>query len=265
MRMPRVHFSTLKQIAISPLHYVHACNQETADTYSLRLGRLVHALILMPDTPPDVAVFDGSVRRGKEWEQFKAENAGREIVRRDELAKAEAMRKAVYANAQARKILEVGQGEVTALWEAHGVELRGRIDWLSPVHGIGELKTTRTISRRAFMREVAVRHYHAQLAMYADGYEQAAGVETQREAWIIAVENEPPHDVAVYRVGEESLDEGRRVVDGWVRQVAECTASGNWHGVGGTEAIDLVMPDWALGAGVEDPDLSSLGDLGEEP
>lgn len=304
LTMQGAHFSTLRHMATSPLHYRRACDRERADTPALRLGRLTHALILTPELPTDVAVFDGKVRRGKTWESFAAEAAlaGKLIVRADELQAAERMRDAVYANKAARALLAHGIGEVTVTWEerfpvprderadccfhgdhaacdgvngcgcvchgqpdeCRGVPCRARLDWLGSA-GIVEVKTTRWFSPRSWVREVASRSYHAQLAHYSGGIEHhrdLGGYEYHGAqyvpVWWIVVENVYPHDVAVYRVSREDVEVGERLRRGWLQRVAECTVSGRWPGVGGDEPIDFKLPDYAQTEGLEDVDVSGI-------
>ena len=91
--MKPVRFSNLRLMAKSPAHYRAALDGEREDTLAMRLGRLVHALVL----GGDYLVWDGT-RRGKEWDRFAEENAGREIVTASELAQAEPVAAAVSAS-----------------------------------------------------------------------------------------------------------------------------------------------------------------------
>ncbi len=251
-----VHFSTLKTIDVSALHYLRARDAERKDTSALRVGRALHSLLLDAD-PPGVAIYEGKVRNGKAWEAFEAEHDGEIILRRGEIETVAAMRDAVMAHPIARELLAEGQGEVTIEWSMLGHRCRGRIDWLRPNGAIVEVKTTRKISRRAFAAEFGARFYHAQLAFYEGGLEAATGRAAADLPHVIAIENEPPYDVAVYRVGYDTLEAGQRKIDEWMRALDVCARSGVWPGVG-AEILDLRLPDWALSEDV-DLDLSGIG------
>ncbi len=253
-----LHVSTLKELDVSPLHYREACAHDRKDTPALLMGRLTHALILTPEAPAGVAIFEGSTRRGKAWDAFVWENEGAIIVKRDELVTAEAMRAAVMANPQARELLTAGEGEVTIQWASSGLPCRGRIDWLPDTGPLVELKSTRMIEPRRFMREFAQRQYHAQLAFYLDGLE-AVGDPRPEPPAVIVVENQAPFDVCVYRVDEETIDAGRRQVARWLDKVRECMAAGSWPGTGAGGPIPMVLPDWAMGADLPVPNI----DFGE--
>jgi exodeoxyribonuclease VIII len=254
-----VHFSTLKSIDKSPLHYRHACDTPREYTPALRLGRLTHSLLLSPEVP-GVAVYAGR-RAGKEWETFEAAHAGESIVKVEEIEHATEMREAIKRHAGASALFARGRAEVSIEWLEGDLACKARLDWLGP-SGVIDLKTTRSIDVRAFTREIAARHYHAQLAFY-----RAAADAAQREdcpwyqghapCWIVAVESSPPHDVAVYRLPEEALEVGARKIAGWLDRVRECRASGVWPGVA-PEAIDLTLPDWAATDGLDDVDTNEL-------
>ncbi len=276
LALPGVHSSTLKAIETSPRHYQRAIASER-DSDAMRLGRVVHALTLTPDAPPDVAVWDGGRRAGKAWAEFCAEHAGKTIVRAEELEVAHAMRRAVYAHPKARALLSEGEPEVTITWDERiepgerptvaSLACKIRIDWLRADGTIVELKTTRAIAPRAWAREYAARYYHAQAALYRMGLDASdvLGV-APPPPYVIAVENTAPFDVAVYRVPDATIEAGARKVRDWLRKVAECEAAGVWPGVGGDDAADLVLPAWAETDGLEDVDVSGIeggGDGGE--
>lgn len=261
LALPGVHFSTLKALDLSPRHYRRAVDHGRADTDALRLGRITHAMILTPDAPAGVAIWDGPVRRGKAWEAFAVEHARMDIVRREDLAAAESMRAAVMRHPLAARLLAHGEPEVTIQWESDdGIACRARADWMTPSGGIVELKTTRFPSPRAFMGECARRAYHAQVAFYEDGRDRSRGWAPGVApcTYLIAVENVEPFDVCVYRVGGDSVEVGRRKIDEWMATLAECQRSGQWPGAGGELAIDLELPEWATTDGMADADTSSL-------
>lgn len=273
LALPGAHFSALKEIEKSPRHYLRA--NQRPDTESLRIGRATHALTLTPDVA-DVVVYDGKMRRGKEWDAFQSAHAGKTILSRSEAATAHAMRDAVMAHPRARALLSPidGDPEVTVEWiasvclpgerrgnalEVPRVDLacRARVDFLRHDGRIVEFKTARAAHPRAFMRSFAALYYHAQAAFYADGLEAATG----KGPWpvhVIAVEKTPPHDVCVYSIPDSAIEAGRRKVDEWIKVVAECTRSGQWPGADGGAEVDMVLPAWVDSDGFGDVDESGV-------
>ena len=214
------------------------------------LGRLTHALVLSPTEDVEgLAVYPGPVRRGKAWDAFAEEHAHELIVTASQLDAARAMRDAVHAHPEAAALLRSGDPEVTAQW-AHetGLRMRCRFDWLHE-HGPGfaELKTTRLAGLDAIAREVAGRCYHAQLALYAMGFEAVHG-EPPLNVHLLVVQSAPPWDVVVLAVGPDVLVPGRALVERWIARVAECSRAERWPGAG-DGVVDLMLPAWAGGGG----------------
>lgn len=256
IKIDAAHFSTLKYFDTSARHYAHRIKHDRADTTALVIGRITHAMILDP-TPPGVAVYEGKVRRGAAWEAFAAEHAGETILKRDELESCAAMRAAVLAHPVAGPLFAEGEGEVTVTFSMLGHPCKARIDWLRPCGSWCELKTTRTIDPRAFARECARFLYHAQIAFYDGGLEAATGVRPPELPHLVTVEKEAPHDVAVYRVGYDSIEAGQRKIDDWIKKLDTARRTKSWPGVA-PDVLDLRLPEWTLTEGLADVDLSGI-------
>ena len=99
--------STLKALDTSAKHYSHATRHARADTTALVIGRVLHAMVL-DETPPAVAVYEGKVRRGEKWEAFAAEHEGETILKRDELEDVAAMRAAVLSHPRSAALFAEG-------------------------------------------------------------------------------------------------------------------------------------------------------------
>lgn len=224
-----VNWSTLRYAAQSGLHYKHCLTQETEETDAMRLGRAVHAAVFEPDTFTEgFVVWDGGRRAGGAWEEFRAANLTRTIIRAEDVQTVTGITEAVRSHAVAAALLSCGQAEVSVAWrdDATGIDCKGRMDWLSDA-ALVDLKTTRSIDIRAFGSHAASMLYHCQLAFYQMGL-HAHGLE--RATKIIAVESAPPHDVAVYDLDEDVLWAGEVKVREALRLVAECRKRRQWPG-----------------------------------
>jgi hypothetical protein len=253
----RVNFSTLKAFAKSPKRYRHGLITPPEDTDPKKLGRVVHIAAFEPERFRNaIAVWDGGTRRGKDWDRFKASNEGRELLTVNEYEKCMAIQAAVRADATAMNYLQNGRGEVSLLWTANANETgeeiacKGRIDFDSQT-ALVDLKTTKDVTREGFGRQVVTLDYHSQFAWYSDGYFKSAGI--RKPYVIVAVENEAPHDVVVYRVPEIALRLGRERYDRWLDQLAFCRAHNTWPGYSGGVELELELPKWALPADDDDP------------
>jgi hypothetical protein len=236
------HFSNLKHIGRSPLHYLHAKNHGTKDTASKKRGRAGHVATLEPDRfAAEYVVYPGE-RRGKKWDEFEAAHAGREILTEKEAAQAQAIAAAVRADPVAAKYLQGGRAEVSMLWRNGGTRCKGRIDYLTDA-ALVDLKITRDASPDGFARESWEYKSHVQASWYGDAFAQLAG--EVRPFVLIAVEPEPPFLVAVYRVPPSLLEHGRRVYAGWLEQLAWSHSQEDWGGYGSAE-MELQVPRFAV-------------------
>ncbi len=244
--IPAVRWSNLKYMRRSPKHYKYALDHPRKDTPFFRLGRAVHCAVLEPDRfPLTVAVFEGKIRRGKEWDAFEAANASRTILKVDEYAMCIAIRDAVRAHPVAKHLLEAGEAEKAIVWTDPftGLSCKGRIDWLNSI--LCDLKTDARLHPRTFPISAARYGYHCQVAFYERGL-HANGIEAPVK--ILVVESEPPYDVGVFDVGDGALYAGEKEVQELLQRVAECTAKGEWPGQFGEGEMPLELPAWSFPA-----------------
>ena len=79
------------------------------------VGSYFHAKVLEPHTiERDFATYTGKVRRGKDWEDFKAKHEGKIVLTENEVKSADELVSAVQASPIAMSLLEKCQPEVSA-------------------------------------------------------------------------------------------------------------------------------------------------------
>lgn len=275
--------TVLKLMGRSPLHARHALLRGVDDkTVSQRLGTAGHALLLggaevrIADglsgkaaeaaasirSGDDVAVYDGATRRGKAWDAFVAESAGKTIYTRKEYEQAKAvidleasgcvlvtkgqhrhalaMAESVKSNERARAILNDPQAvfEKRIDWTWAGRAWRSTPDargfrWLA------DLKTTKSANPAEFWRDAKRYGYDVQMAIYRHAIEIATGIRPTT-TYIIAVESSPPYATVVYEFSERRLESGWRKAQEWHARWLDCERRGEWPGYA-TGAVDL---DW---------------------
>jgi hypothetical protein len=238
------HWSGLKHVRRSPLHYQYRRGTPLPDTNRLALGRGCHTAVFEPDRLLiEYALFKGKIRRGKAWDAFREQHAEETILKVDEYGRALAIRDAVRRHPVAAKYLSAGKAEQTITWTDRetGIRCKARIDWLG--QAVVDLKSTKDVDAFKFAALVARMLYHGQLAFYADGVREALGLELP--AVIIAVEVDAPHDVAVYRLGPDEIQVGRSLYRSLLRLVAECRQADSWPGRYPEELI-LRLPAWSF-------------------
>lgn len=251
--LPGVTITRLKELARSPKHYRYRLDHPK-QSGAMTLGTAAHVATLEPHRfERDFVVWgreEGeNVRRGKVWEAFAERHKDRSILTVEEHRSACAIRDAVRAHPPAAKYLERGEAEVTMRWIARGGSMcKGRIDWLTidPDAGgpvILGLKTARDASPDAFGKQAARLGYVSQWSFYADAYAEITGGEVPRVVEIV-VESTPPHDVAVYFVPDDVLDQGRDDYSKFLATLDRCEERGEWPGAVEAEA-PVVLPRWA--------------------
>lgn len=242
-----VNWSTLKELRRSPLHYRHRLDNPRADSSRLALGRAAHTAVFEPDRfMLEYACFKGPIRRGKKWDAFKEQHRDETILKVDEYQTCLAMRDAVRKNPWAATYLENGLPEHSIQWTDPETQLpcKARLDWWNEDRAVlVDLKTTNDVGADRFAATCARMAYHCQLAFYADGLR--ALIEKAVSTIIVAVEAQPPHDVAVYRLDEDAIYAGWEEVQGLLWKAKECRQSKRWPGRYQEEQV-LRLPRWTF-------------------
>lgn len=274
--LPGVSISRLKELKRSGLHYQHRLANPVT-TPPLVLGSAAHCATLEPERfSRQFAVWSrrsentGNLcpRNGKHWDAFQAENVGKEIVTEDECSASLAIANAVRNDPCAGRYLEAGDPEVTLEWPLlvadafkrqpdATVPCKGRVDWLTRIDGVPYLvglKSARDCRPFIFGSAAARLGYHLQWAFYLDGYREITGHEPKLRE--IVVESAEPHDVVVYEITPDIIEQGRGEYQTLLFHLRQCEERQEWLGVGnGTEQV-LTLPTWAYD---KHDDLTDLG------
>lgn len=241
-----LRYSTLKSMALSPLHFKHACETQMEASRAMRIGTATHTILLGGSS----VVFDGT-RRGKAWDAFVEQHPGVEIVTADEHDVARAAADAVMRDPVAGPLfIGPGVNERTIHWTFKGVPFRSTPD-RAQGRTLVELKTARTAEPGAFMRDAVRRHYHGQLAVYREAL-ASQGVKIDR-CVIVAVETVAPYPVTVLELTESTLDLGYRAACLWLDRYQVCAASDSWPGYAQSAVEWDIQPETELDfSGVDD-------------
>lgn len=250
-RLRAVNWSTLREMKRSPMHYRYRLEHPPEETPAMRLGRAIHTAVLEPDAfPLEYVVYDGPRRAGAEWQEFALVNAARTILKRDEYETALDVRDAVLGHKLAARLLRRGRTEVTLQWVDPETRIRckGRLDHLRG-DVLTELKSSKDIEARTFGRLAVRMGYVEQLAFYRRGLLATGHAEAPVN--IIAVESEPPFDVAVRPLSDDELWAGDEIVGELLAKVKECRRLRRWPGAY-PDADALEVPGWYFEDGKDD-------------
>lgn len=239
--MKPVRFSHLKHMARSPAHYLAATQREFRATPAMRLGTLVHQLVLQPDMEP--VIYEGT-RRGKAWESFRDQHDGAEIFTRSELDQA----MAVAGQCEADWIQELLEGdrEQRLYWQIRGRDCAGTPDVLHRAkRRVVDLKVTNNADPDKFIWHAMRMGWLAQLPWYAHG----AGLDVA-EHYLIAVEASGMVPAVALRLDPSAVELGTQQWRGWFERLLVCEESNQWPGytqgvidIGAPGDADLIFDD----------------------
>lgn len=281
LRAPSAH--TLEHVRRSPAHFLHALNTPTSPTPAMSFGTQFHTLVLEPEHAGGIVTLSPGVSsRTKAYADAVAEYGPDNVRTWDDADAHRAMVEAVRGNVLASTLLgtlddtpvrhDNAFTELTCLVNAdtpYGtIPLRSRIDrvWRGfdadiiraaidrAVDAGGErketpivvdLKTTRNAEMGAFARDAANLGYFRQLRVYAVAAAQAIGWcdPGDVDAYVVAVEKEPPYGVAVYRIAW-TVGIGVQV-RAMLERVGYAVASNEWTGYATAAPSVLEPPPWA--------------------
>lgn len=233
--------SSLKSMGHSPAHYRATRDGERVmvPTDDMTLGSALHTVFLEPELILEtVAHWEGGTRRGKEWQMFQEEHAGKYILTDNQYAKLAgmvgSMRKHPFVREWQSKIESV---ETSMVCDVHGLRMKMRCDALTP-SPIVDIKKVASGDPRRFTNAVLDYGYHIQAAAYRRAF--------SRERYVLlTVESDPPYDVVPYELSPAFLRVGEQELTRLIGMVQACERTGNWPGRSESEVL-LEPPEWAI-------------------
>lgn len=249
--------SALTHISRSPASFKHAEDNQREDTSAFIRGRYTHALALEPETVERDYCIDGPInestgkpygRNTKAFEEWEADNKGKQIVTRREADEAQGMVEALKAHRLTGPLLSgKGERELSVVWvcKVSGLLCKARIDLkteFGSAQAMIDIKSAKDASPHGFSRDAARLHYPMKAAHYLAGA-RAHGMDRLVFMWV-AVEPTPPHMIGVYYLHPEDINELEARRQLWVKRVAECRKSGEWPDFTPTKAKRLDIPQW---------------------
>lgn len=253
--------SGLKLMAKSPKHLLCSRLEKKEPTDSMKFGTLVHTVTLEPRLVDAMycVMPEGIDKRTKEgkafWDEFQEKNAGKEIVKDEDMNAAIHIAEAIMEHPSAALIrLGMGEPEKTIFWDedlgdGKIVRCKARLDWSVPPCAtlpqglITDLKTTKDAGD-GFAKDAYNLGYFIQAAFYCRAFMAFYGLTERPPFTFIAAEKEPPYGVMSYQADAEFLDIGWKESERLLLQYYDCMASDVWPCYT-TEIKPLSMPKWA--------------------
>ena len=236
----------------SPVHAQARRARKDEPTHQMKLGTAVHAAILDFATNWDDAIavapaVDRRTKAGKaEYSEFLETVDNKTIITVDQFNLVEQMKVAVFDHPEAKRLLDLCYAsEFVTTFEVDGELCKAKIDALDDGNTIIDIKTTADASPQAFAKQSANYLYHMQLAWYARSVDREF---FDVDAYIIAIENTPPHAVAVYIFDAEALRVGWHLCKRAVREWKEYKLDRKLNDKSlayGSDIHELCLPAWA--------------------
>jgi hypothetical protein len=259
-RTDPVNWSTLKNMRVSPKHYLHGLAAPKEQTDAMLLGSLVHCMVLestevakryrlapnlhrgMNDDTAVAKGYDGGKQAAAAFDA-EVSGCGATIVAPAIWDTAEAMAQAVADDPNAARYLSGGVAEQRLTWTdpVTGIKCRGTVDYIGASR-IVEFKTTRSIE--SFERDAARMGYHGQVAWYDSGV-TLAGCHNPYPPIVVVVESAPPFDVMVLDFPDDTYNAGCNLFRDLLDKLHECRTNDTWPGVGGGVVREFRLPEWA--------------------
>ena len=251
--------SGLVRILRSPEHFRHYMYAPFKVTPTLKFGTALHCAYLEPerfkDAYMEVPKFDKRTKEGKlKAEEYEKAAQGKEFLDAEDMSAVNAILKKIGEHVKATSLRIQSVTEKSYFWtdDDTGIMCRIRCDMLVvDEHGrivaIIDLKTTADASKASFRRSIDDYGYDLQAAFYTDAVKVAIGREVP--FYFLVVESEAPHSVALYRMGQQSIDIGRRKYRMALQLMDWCTQNDSWPGYQPQpfcEEEEIDLPEWSI-------------------
>lgn len=195
------------------------------DRNTYRFGRALHALVLEPETFEErYPTFTGEARSNEakaakaELERQAAALDGCVVrdVGEPRIDRVRGCAEAIRSNPWAKQLLAgmvLAEAPVRFVCPDSGVECKARFDFVSEIRGaliVADIKKIGAVPKRATLeKQIGSYGYHKQGAFYCTAAEAHFGRKVD-DFYMIFVEDQPPHAVAVHVLDAESLAIGDR-------------------------------------------------------
>jgi hypothetical protein len=219
-------YSSLKEFAKSPSHYIHYINSKKEPSKEMAFGSLIHCLLLYSQQFPELFIVAPDVDRrttdGKaKWNEFLSQSEGKIIVTGDELDQATEIVNKVFADESIHSMIkECTHFEHKWTNSINGLPFTGYIDALSDDFII-EVKTTSDANPVNFMRDFYNRKYHIQASLYKT-------VMNKPVVYII-IETKPPFNYFFAQITTAYTDLGWREIGMLTNKFKECMKENAWN------------------------------------
>jgi len=224
--------------------YVLGEDQNSMNQSALDMGTYIHAQILEPHlVETDFAIFEGAMRRGKAWEEFKSNNEGKILLTKSQ----DALSQKLMKNYREAKVVigkhgfenevpvssffEDGAAEETLCVVLNGVKVKVRFDYRREFEDFGSINDVKTTNEyistpKQVMAICRTWGYDVSAALYTDAVAQETG---KNHDFYFTFLSKKDGACRIFRASEEFLAGGRRKYQTAIEQLKEARESGIWY------------------------------------
>ena len=191
-------------------------------------GSLVHAMILEPEViEEEFAFFDGFIKRGKIFEEFKTNNPGKIWISKSQKLRCDKYVKAYERLESAVSLMRGGEPEHTLCSIISGVPVKVRPDYINIEKGyIVDVKTSgHSVDLEMFKETVGRYSYDLSAALYCEVAKEV--YEKDFDFYFVAI-SKPEETCEVYKVSAKTYKKGRDAVFDALNKYRSCKKKDDW-------------------------------------
>ena len=200
---PAISTSDIKQVLDNP--YKFKIGMEVEETPAMKLGSLVHLLVLEPQKFNETYAIAPSVdKRTKEgkaiWAEFAEANQDKIIIDSTMHETAQGMLESLKTSGVFDRYFTQGEAETSYIGEALGAEFKVRPDFFNLDKSlIVDLKCVSNASAKGFQRLCANLRYYIQAYLYME-------ITGAKQFVFVAIETKAPYTIGVYELDYIALE-----------------------------------------------------------
>lgn len=244
-------------------------------TQAMDLGSLVDCMLLTPDELsnffvqiPDSVLSASGAKSGKKWDDFKAANEGKTLMKQVDFVLAATIVQRVKQHPIWPRLVESGyETQKEVYWTDLQSQLPAKalIDvfpksetaqWIIDLKTTADMDDFESESYQLFAaesdddtiirsRSVHNYGYHTQAAWYLSG----CSIAFERPFTmflLLVVETSPPFRVKTFRIADEALLAGQAFLDRALAAISNRMIANDWSERGEKEIVEISLPNWAF-------------------
>lgn len=188
--------SALKTLLKSPKTYRNILKYGSEDSPALRLGKLLHWMVLEPYKIDKIKIVEANTKTTKVYKEALAEHG--EVYLRKEISESERLADAILRNEEVLKLLNKAEFEVPNVAMIEGLPFRAKADILRE-NTVVDLKSTADLS--TFRYAAGKFGYDLQAFLYLKIFKK-------KECKFIVIDKSST-DIGIFETSEEFIESGR--------------------------------------------------------